>query len=281
MNRFGLACVASLLLSTAACNGDDDNGSDTNTAMTFAMTVADDGGVTMGDDGMDTTAGDDAMSDDSTGAATGPGDTAADSESGPATTAGTDDGGPVLPTCQHQCTTPQDCFIDGEETGLACNAGMCSIACVDDPQCVAASSGWTLVPCTGDGDCSGGVCVDTGAGVGGCSLQPSQGACSDANLVEMMATALGGGMVTVCGQPNALCTPFGGQNICIVGCAGNACLGELACEADGLCHCEFDTQCVDAGTGNNCNAEGLCEFTCTGAADCPGHPFDGGMLACQ
>jgi len=97
----------------------------------------------------------------------------------------------------------------------------------------------------------------------------------------MQAMQLGGGMTTVCGQPNGQCAPFAMQNICIVGCAGQPCAMGLTCEADGLCHCEFDTQCVDAGTGNNCNAEGLCEFTCSTPMDCPGHPFDGGMLVCQ
>lgn len=267
--------LAPALALVLACAGDD--GEDDSSAMTFPTTFPadddddnDDDDTAGDDDDDDDTAGDD--DDDDTG------DTTAGD--GMMTTTG-DDGPPMLPTCQHQCVAPADCNIGGEETGLGCNAGLCSFTCTTDMECIAALSGWNLVPCSDDGDCSGGVCVDTGGGVGGCSLQPSQGACSEANLVEMQAMQLGGGMTTVCGQPNGQCAPFAMQNICIVGCAGQPCATGLTCEADGLCHCEFDTQCVDAGTGNNCNAEGLCEFTCSTPMDCPGHPFDGGTLVCQ
>ena len=97
----------------------------------------------------------------------------------------------------------------------------------------------------------------------------------------MMATSIEGSSITVCGQPAARCTAFGAQNICIVGCEGNPCGGDLTCEDDGLCHCDFDTQCVDTGLGNNCNPDGLCEWACQQPTDCPGHPFDGGTIICE
>lgn len=271
-----------LVALTVGCPADDTDGAMPMTgSMTFSMTAATDDG-TMPDTGMD-----EATSSAATDGVLTAGDTlepgtADDTNDTDGPLTGSGDGPMQGPTCQHQCTVPQDCFIGGEETGLACNMGQCSIACADDMQCIAAASGWTLVDCADDRDCAGGRCIDRGGGVGGCSLQPSQGACSEANLVEMMATALGGGMVTVCGQPHALCSPLGAQNICIVGCAGNPCGGALSCDAtDGLCHCEFDTQCVDANAGNNCNPDGLCEYACAVPADCPAAPFDGGMLACQ
>ena len=272
--------TALLALTVFACG--DDSGSDDTGNVSVGMTLgmgsgsasdsADDGGdddgqVTSGsgtDDGVDTGA-----TDDDSGLDTG------DSESG---------GPPAGPACQHQCTTPADCFIDGEDLGLGCNGGTCSVACAQDAECIAALSGWELVDCGGDGDCSGGVCVDRGDGTGGCSLQPSQGSCAEAGLVETQATSINGGMVAVCGQPDAACVPLGAQNICIIGCVAepaSSCAGELTCEGDRLCHCAFDTQCVDTNTGNNCNNDGLCEFACVGAEDCPPGAFDGGMLVCQ
>lgn len=282
MHRTTTACLGAALfiLPSLACSGDDSGDAEpTSVGMTFSPTSAADGSNTPDDDD-DTTAGDDG------GTTASMMDTAADSGTGADPTGGpmtgsSDDGPPAPPTCQHQCTVPADCLLDGEETAFLCNGGLCSIACVDDAQCIATFSGWDLLDCTGDGDCEGGRCIDRGGGVGGCALQPSQGPCEDANLVQTTVPAIGGGMATVCGQPGALCALFGAANQCILGCASNGCLGDLECQADGICHCDFDTECVDAGTGNNCNAAGLCEFTCTAPGDCPAPPWDGGTLVCQ
>ncbi|MEM6993186.1 MAG: hypothetical protein AAF721_21915 [Myxococcota bacterium] len=276
-----------LVIVAGACAGDDSNADTSNVAMTFSTAPGDggDGGDDDGDGGTATGGPDDGQDDGQDDAPPTSSDTTAGPDTNPPDDSGddaTDSGPPPTPACQHQCATPQDCMIDGMESGLGCNAGVCSIACADDATCIAAASGWTLIPCDTTAECAegGGVCVDTGGGVGGCSLQPSQGACSEAGLVEMMATTIEGSMVTVCGQPNAICTMLGAQNVCIVDCIGNACGGELSCEADGLCHCDFDTQCVDAGMGNNCNGSGLCEWACQMPADCPPHPFDGGQATC-
>ncbi|MEM6996318.1 MAG: hypothetical protein AAF721_37775 [Myxococcota bacterium] len=277
--RISIACLAALSLLPLACAGDDGN-DDPTVATSFPMMTAADDSATGNDDGGTATAG------DAEGTATmGMADTAADTGSGDnmvdtgMMTASSDGLPPASPTCQHQCTVPGDCFIGGEETAFQCNNGACTIACTTDPECVAIFSGWNLVPCDGDGDCADGVCVDTGGGVGGCSFQPSQGPCMN-GLVETMAPAIGGGMIPVCGQPDAICGMLGGQNTCFVDCVGNPCQGELTCEMDGLCHCQFDTQCVDANLGNNCSNEGLCEFTCTDPATCPAF-FDGGTFVCE
>ncbi|MBL4689152.1 MAG: hypothetical protein JKY37_31460 [Nannocystaceae bacterium] len=287
MTRFGndprlLAFAALALLTVSGCGGDD-NGEDP-TGMTTLPTITADGDGNGDGQTTATTSGNGASSDNNGPTTAGPtADGPGDSDTDAPDDDTTDGELPPSPSCQHRCTTPQDCFVNGEETGLGCNASVCSIACTDGPECVAVASGWTLIPCASTAECSegGGVCVDVGDGTGGCSLQPSQGACSDAGLVEMMATSIEGAAITVCGQPNAICTPWGAMNVCIIDCIGNPCGGNLTCESDGLCHCAFDTQCVDVGLGNNCNADGLCEFACQAADGCPPHPFDGGQTVCQ
>jgi len=139
-----------------ACAGDD--GGDDGTAMTFASTLPADGTNTDDDD--DDTEGDDDDDDDTAGDDDDD-DTVGDTTAGDGmmTTAG-DDGPPMLPTCQHQCAAPTDCNIGGEETGLGCNAGLCSFTCTTDMECVTALSGWNLVPCDNDGDCSSTTCQE-------------------------------------------------------------------------------------------------------------------------
>ncbi|MEM9457350.1 MAG: hypothetical protein AAGF11_24435 [Myxococcota bacterium] len=250
------------------CGNDD--GNDSTTAATLAPATLSDtsnngsdssgsGGASTGNEDADTTAG---MTTEPT----------ADSSSG---------GGPVPePACGHQCASAADCMVEGNDIGLDCLSGLCGIACTDDDYCIAASSGWLIVSCTGDGDCEGGACVDIGNGAGGCSFVPAQGNCADVGLVQMQWPAIGGGMITVCGQPNGRCGDFDGTAACFVGCEPGGC-GDMTCEDDGRCHCDFDLHCVEAGLGNNCNSDGLCEIACQQASDCPATGFDGGTVVCE
>ncbi len=265
MRAFNLASSLVILLASGGCGGDD-SGSSQTTNTTFPTT---NGPVTGSGPDTDTSAGE--TEDPATSTAT---DDGVDSSS--------DDGPPPpsTPACGHQCAAPADCTVGGNDIGLDCLDGLCGVTCTDDARCVAAISGWLAIPCMNDGECNGGVCVDIGDGTGGCSLTPTIGPCSDVGLQEMQGTALGGGMVTVCGEPNGRCGDFDGTAACFVGCTAASC-GEMPCGAAGFCECAFDTQCVDVNQGNNCNAAGRCENACQAATDCPAVGFDGGMVVCD
>lgn len=256
-----------LLALLVGCGGNDD-GNDSTTVATLAPT-------TLGNssDGSDATGSDSA----STGADA---DTTLGTTTDVDPSSGSDGGPPPGPACGHQCASPADCTIMGNDFGFDCLGGLCGVACVDDDYCIAASSGWLALGCTSDAECNGGACVDIGGGMGGCSFIPAQGACADAGLTEMQWPAFGGGMIAVCGQPNGRCGDFDGTAACFVGCEPGGC-GDMTCEADGRCHCDFDLHCVEAGLGNNCNGEGLCEIACQQATDCPPTGFDGGTVVCQ
>lgn len=253
----------------AGCGNDDGNAS--TTAATLAPTTL--SGTS--NNGSDSTGSGSAStgSDDA--------DTTAGMTTEPTADSGSSGGGPPPgPACGHQCASAADCTVEGNDIGLDCLSGRCGIACTDDDYCIAASSGWLIVSCTGDGDCNGGACVDIGNGAGGCSFVPAQGNCADVGLTEMQWPAIGGGMITVCGQPNGRCGDFDETPACFVGCEPGGC-GDMTCEDDGRCHCDFDLHCVDAGQGNNCNAEGVCEIACQQASDCPATGFDGGTVVCE
>ncbi|MCA9705660.1 MAG: hypothetical protein KDK70_07425 [Myxococcales bacterium] len=248
-----------------ACGGDDGREDSTSVATVAPTTTPTT--TTMGDS--------DGSGSSSTASATDDADTTVGASES------SDDGGPPpLPTCHHQCTTAPDCMIDGNSIGFDCLGGLCGVACVDDTFCIAASSGWLALPCNGDGDCNGGACVDVGDGTGGCSFTPAQGDCADANLQQTQWPALGGGMIDVCARTNARCGDFDGTAACFLGCLPGDC-GDMTCGDDGYCICEFDTQCVDAGMGNNCNAQSRCELACQQASDCPASGFDGGTVVCE
>nr|MCH9684382.1 hypothetical protein [Deltaproteobacteria bacterium] len=212
----------------------------------------------------------------------------AETDDPPSTSTATDDGvdsssgdtPPLGPSCGHECGSAADCTVDGNDVGQDCLGGRCGVACADDNTCVAAASGWLAIPCMGDGECNGGTCVDIGGGMGGCALTPAIGACAKVALQEIQWPSIGGAMVTVCGQPNARCGDFDGTAACFIGCTAESC-GEMPCGADGYCECAFDTQCVDVGLGNNCNAASRCELACQDAAECPAVGYDGGMVVCN
>ena len=136
-------------------------------------------------------------------------------------------------------------------------------------------SGWAYQPCTADATCYGGygLCVDVdGAGPrtdGGCALDPASvtGPCTSP-FVEVTARHVGGGDVTVCGNPNGACA----NGVCttadyVSDCNDNpsVCLAGWVCNADGTCSCDGDSDCTSWMAGFVCHA-GRC--VCDSDDDC-------------
>jgi hypothetical protein len=211
--------------------------------------------------------------------------------------------------CAHQCTSDDDCLVDGMASGLTCIDGACSIdspGCTSNEECVAAFSGWSTPCSSGGGECDafGQLCIDAG-GEGLCATPPSDFlACEVLMMEEIEIPDIDGNLVVVCAQTDAVCSEdafcfvpcesdddcSGAYPICDVGsglcqcgsdadCATLGVSGSSVCNA-GSCGCGEDQQCVDGNVGDVCTTDGYCG--CSGDMACAGvsNPFDGGMISC-
>ncbi|MCA9684572.1 MAG: hypothetical protein KC457_20470 [Myxococcales bacterium] len=226
-----------------------------------------------------------------------PGDDAAD-----------DDGGPSGNFCLHTCAADADCMVGGMDIGLTCQAGSCagdSGGCADNNECIALFSGWQVACTAGGGECDavGQVCIDVNGGV--CAIPPSDVImCETFLMEEMEVTDIDGNAVTVCGNPNAICSDGAcidpcqsdadcsanptapvcntGTGLCECGTDADCAMagaGAPAC-VNGRCGCAEDQNCVDASLGDVCY-DGYCG--CSGDDVCSSvqNPFDGGSISCK
>ena len=151
--------------------------------------------------------------------------------------------------------------------------------CTDDgvdegADCLTTLSGWAYSACTASAGCFGGygLCVDLdGAGPGtegGCALNPASvtGPCTSP-FSDVAAVDIDGNAVTVCGNPNGVCSAgFCTTDEPVTDCNDNPalCPAGWVCNADGTCSCDGNDDC-SFNAGFVCLA-GRCQ--CDGNDDC-------------
>lgn len=192
-------------------------------------------------------------------------------------TADSSDTGDGAPLCSYSCVADTDCTVDGADVGFVCQGGECLLGCATADPCIAFYSGWTLFPCAASSACDLDACIVYDGG-SGCAFTPDAIPCVDIELVEVQRMNTEGAMVTVCGQPNAICTDLGRGMECHLPCTPTSC-GALTCGANGVCECDDFVPCYMEQTGNTCE-NGECRYTCTAPADCPDTNLDNDQAAC-
>jgi|GEM_PF-1482055 len=214
-----------------------------------------------------------------------PGSTGGEATTGADTTGGTGDGS----TCVARCVEDADCLNGGADVGLSCSEqGFCHAACEEAADCIPIFSGWIAQPCSTNDECLAGPCVDYGGEMGGCATEPTKALdCAGLSLDEIETTDIDGNAVTVCGAAGGQCQAdmLGDMSCTLETCETLGCADPLVCGDDGHCQCTQDSDCVDAGTGDTCTANGYCAFGCDDVAQCEEvfgeAPLDGQTLSCE
>lgn len=173
--------------------------------------------------------------------------------------------------CRYRCRDDADCAIGGMDLGYTCIAESCRLACTEDADCLATISGWHARPCESDDDCGGDQCMDLGNGFGGCAPAASETCGDDQTLID--AFDIDGERRAVCAADHLECGYSGRCQACGPDCELEGCAEGFKCDYVGLCGCETDESCVNAGIGDVCSPLGRCFWTCATPEDCPLDPI--------
>jgi hypothetical protein len=193
-----------------------------------------------------------------------------------------------LEFCQTTCAVDADCpgsFVCDSETSTC----VLPPQCATDGDCIAVLGGWTAQPCTEDGDCAAGPCMDLdGAGPGsdgGCAIEENPNVmCSAFMFAPIDWPTIGGETVSVCAPDDAVCVnesfcsrsgmavPPPDPCVTDMDCSTFP-VGSQTCLPSGACGCATDADCTGSD-GNDVCSDGICgcdaDSTCGTGKACTG-----------